>query len=1037
MNSINTKLKTLLLILSILTLSAASLYAQTVRGVVNDADTNEPLPGVNILLQGTTIGTSTNVDGEFELTLPSLDGVLVVTFIGYNTTQVPINNRSFIEISLIQSTIVSDEIIVTALGLRREARSLGYSTQEIKGESIERAREANFVNQLSGRIAGVNVTGGFSTSMGSSRIVIRGESSLSGSNQPLFVVDGVPINNDVQSSPNTRQDIDYGNGAMDLNPNDIESVNVLKGPSAAALYGSRASNGVVLITTKSGAGQQGIGVSINSGVAFESYLRIPDFQNEYGQGVGGSYKIGDGGRSWGPPLDGRSMNIPVNSEFPFNQGETVEWVPYPNNVSEFYQVGRSISNNVAISGNTDQSNFRLSFTNLDQTGIVPNTDLRRNNVSLNASFNASDRLRASGSANYINNSSDQRPVISYGNESVAYTWLWEGRQVRTDKMKDYWIVGLEGVRPFTYNFNFNDNPYYSMNENLSGLESDRLIGNLRLDYEFSDKISLFLRSGADISSELRESRRTIGSRAFVNGMYKQDRIQFRENNTDILFTFQDQFSQDWTFNSSLGGNIMQQNRSIVSASTTGLSVPGVYNLGNTLFQPVNSNFIIRKQINSIYATANFGFRNYLFFDVSARNDWSSTLPTENNSYLYPSISSSAVISDILNISTDSYLSFAKVRAAISQVGGDTSPYSLQNVYSYQSPWGNTQSLSVPSTIRNPDLKPEISTNYEFGADIRFFQDRIGLDVTYYDEYSRNQIINIPVSEVSGFSSVFINAGLIRNRGVEIMLNTIPVIIPNRLRWQMNFNWARNVGTVLELGEGIETYQMSSRYVSVQAREGGRMGDMYGLIFVRDSNGNIVHNQGLALTTTELHKVGNYNPDWSAGISNSITYKNLTLDILFDIRYGGQIYSRTFVIGNESGQLVESLPGRDGGWVGQGVMLNEQGDYVPNNVNVTAQRYWGGQSYFRRDNAENSIFDATYAKLRELRIGYTLPRSVLGNLSISDATISLVGRNLFLWSKVPHIDPETGSMAGSNFLPGIDSVNLPTTRTIGFNLNLRL
>ncbi len=643
-----------------------------------------------------------------------------------------------------------------------------------------------------------------------------------------------------------------------------------------------------------------------------------------------------------------------------------------------------------------------------------------------------DKLRFNASVNYIHNNSDNRPVVAYGNESVVYTWIWEGRQVRTDKMRDYWVKGLEGVQPFTYNYNFNDNPYYTVYENLNGVERGRWVGNVSVNYQILPELSLMLRTGLDHSNERLDTRRTPGSNAYPLGQYRQDRTFFQEQNSDFLLTYDKRVNNDWSIKISAGGNQMTQRNEYLSAQANQLSIPGIYNLGNSRIPLVNIQFDSKYRINSLYGFGQLAYKNAIYLDVSARNDWSSTLPSENNSYFYPSVSLSGVISEFLNLTPESTLSFAKVRASWAQVGNDTRPYRLRDVYNYGLPWGSNQSVSLPSTIANADLVPESITTFEVGADLRFFDSRIGLDVTYYNTSSKNQILNIPIDLTSGFTSRFLNAGEIRSQGLEVMLNLTPLRMRNSLRWDINVNWSTARAEVVELVDGLDTYELPSRYVSVQARVGERMGDMYARGFRRDPQGNIVHLNGLPQLTNELIKVGNYNPDWMAGINNVISFKGFRLSALLDWRMGGDIYSYMYVRGNEAGQLVESLPGREGGWVGEGVIANGDGTYRPNDVNVTAERYWGGGWF----NGEQSTFDATYVKLREVIFGYTIPNNIFGKTGIRDFTIQLVGRNLALWTKVPHIDPDTTGIDGGTILPGIEDMTLPTPRSLGFNVGFR-
>ena len=511
------------------------------RGLVEN-EKGEPVEGVSVQLKQNADRHSTSTDARgvftFERGDSGNDYELIISHVGYLSQTLERRSpgskkQEAIHIVLQVASNQMQDVVVTALGITSKKRALGYSVQEVKGDVLTQARETNLVNALAGRVAGVNIVNGSNSMGGSSKVVIRGETSLAGSNQPLFVVDGIPIDNSVSSSSH-GQKIDYGNGAADINPDDIESISVLKGPTAAALYGSRAGNGVVLITTKKGKSGQGIGVSVNSTATMEKVMLLPTYQNEYGQGRGGVYNIGDGGRSWGPPLDGRDMAVPVNTEFPPKNGEIVKWVPYPENVKEFYQTGRTLTNNVALSGGNDKGHFRVSYTNMNQTGLVPNTDQKRDNVALNAGYKFTDRLSVNTSVNYVEINSKNRTVIGYGNESPVYTWIWEGRQVRTDKMRDYWFRGYEGTQPFTYNFSFNDNPYFGAYENLNGFRKARIIGNMSINYQITDELSLMLRTGLDRSQERRDTRRSHGTNAYQQGMYRLENLMFLERNSDFL-----------------------------------------------------------------------------------------------------------------------------------------------------------------------------------------------------------------------------------------------------------------------------------------------------------------------------------------------------------------------------------------------------------------------------------------------------------------------------------------------------------------------
>ncbi len=1042
----------------------AHAQERTIEGTVVDADTN-PIPGVNVLVKGTSQGTITNIDGQYRINVPNDAEALVFSFVGYETLEVPIGTQSIIDVDLTEDARQLGEVVVTALGVERETKALGYAVEEVQGTSITQARETNLVNSLSGRVAGVNVTGGSTTIGGSARITIRGESSLNiNKNQPLFIVDGVPINNNVVgSSGSGNLETDYGNGAGEINPDDVESISVLKGPNAAALYGSRAANGVIIITTKSGKNNKGLGVSVNSTATFENPLRLPDWQDQYGQGNRGAFSFvdGEGGgiadgvdESWGPRLDGQPIpqfdsprNVPGFRGGDIDaapDGSTITptpWVSNPDNVTDFFETGLTLTNNVAVSGGNESGNFRLSYTNLDQTGMLPNTDLRRNTVLFSGGYKLSEKLKADATVNYIRSRSDNRPSISYGTESLMYLWVWYGRQINTDNLRNYWQPGLEGQQQFNYNYNYHDNPYFTSYENTNGQAKDRLLGNISLTYDFTDDLSLLIRSGTDFYRELRDRKRAFSTQRFPFGMYREDNIFFEERNTDFLLSYNKTLNQVWSLGASFGGNRMDQTYEYNELVAPQLSIPEVYNFGNSRVALQAEEFVNRKRINSLYGLINLGYQNVLFLDFTARNDWSSTLPEDNNSYFYPSVSASAVISDMVEL--PSAFAFAKLRASWAQVGNDTDPYSLRNVYNFLQPIGDFQRVTESGVIRNPNLKPEIVSSFEIGTDLRFFGGRLGLDFTYYNMNSRNQILRIDVDRTSGYSQNVINAGEIRNRGVELMLTGTPVELSNGFRWDVNLNWTRNRGEVVELTEGIPSYRIAgNRGATILAVPGERMGDIYGSVFQRHE-GQIVYSEtGFPLRTSDIENIGNYNPDWMLGINNTVSFKGFNLGVLLDIRQGGVIVSQTTWIGRNAGQLEGTVLGRENGLVGDGVIVtqrDESGNITevrPNDVVVPA-RDWNYQYFRRENNVEAAAWDASFTKLREVRFGYTFPNTLFGSTPFRDVSLSVVGRNVALWTQNPHIDPENMSMSGGTLVPGVENMAYPTPRSIGFNLNFKL
>lgn len=1079
----------------LLIINQLSVIAQTnlIKGKVIDPETGKPLSGATVVVKQTNISSVTDAKGEFSIeALPNHD--LVISYIGFAVKTIRASNSNS-SIALSSTVTQMEDVVVTALGIRKEVKRLGYAIQDIKGENLTVARETNVMNQLAGKIAGVTVVGSPSGIGGSARVTIRGERSVDlNKNQPLYVIDGVPISNSLTgASGRNNLEVDFGNGAGFINPDDIESMSVLKGAAASALYGSRAANGVIVIKTKSGRGTKGIGVEINSNYTMETPLKLPEYQNVYGQGNGNGgdfeFKNGAGAgltdgvdEGWGPAFKGQlyaQYNSPrtLNGQpIPYLGGDLnapagsiitpTLWQSDIDGVKNFFETGRTLTNNVALTGNNANGDFRLSFTNLNQTGIVPNTDLERNTVSLSGGYNFSKRFSARAFVSYVKSNSDNRPSISYGTESIMYLLnCWLPRSVRLSDMKRLWQPGLEGQKQFSWNYNYHDNPYITLYENTNGQDVDRLIGNASLKYDFTDWLSLQLRTATDFGNEKREYRRGFSTQRFPFGQYREVKLVTEERNSDFLFSVNKNISQDFSFSGNFGGNQSRQRSDFDEVNAGQLNIPGIYNLTNSRIAFDVAQSKVEKRVNSLYGSASFGFRNYLFVEVTGRNDWSSalTLPenlkpfgNEDNSYFYPSVALSAVFSDILKL--PSVISFAKLRASVAQVGNDTDPFTFTQSFNPGNPFGGAQVYGETDRLANLSLKPEISTAYEVGADIRLFKNRVGLDLTFYDSRTTNQILNIPLSLTSGYNSRAINAGEIRNRGIEIMLNVVP-IQKNNFKWNTNINFSSNRSKVVSLADGLTNFVMASRRVSIEARVGQRMGDMYGIGFTRVQNtdknkpyydgsgqyvGQMVYSNGRPIRTTDRIKLGNYNPDWLAGISNTFSYKGLQFSFLFDVRNGGEIYSETQTVGREGGIIIETLEGRADGYdltksgngvIGEGVIQNPDGSFKLNDIKRTAREWhtaWTGG----RNIAEGVMYDASFVKLRELQLGYAIPDKIFGKLPFRSVVVTLVGRNLFLWDNVPHIDPENMSYTGGTALPGIEYMAIPSTRSYGVNLNLK-
>lgn len=1042
--------KATLLTLLVFCFSIATVMGQqrTISGKVTIAENDKPLPGASVVVQGTTVGTSTDEQGSFQLDIPSDADTLVVSYIGYQRKKVAVGTRSRFDIQMIPTRASLTEMVVTSFGIEREKRELGYTTQEVEGASLTDAREVDVTNSLSGKVAGVQITGGSTGNLSSPHITIRGESSLSGENKPLIVVDGVPVDNGLTtySADAQSNQIDFGSSIADINPSDIEKINVLKGPNAAALYGSRASNGVILIETKSGRGAAGIGVSFNSNVQVSDILKLPDYQNEYGAGSGGQYKFvnGDGtgggidgqGYNWGPPLDGRLITQVGSPKDENGNLIPIPFEPHPDNVRNFFQRGYQSTNNLSVQGANEEGNFRLSFTRLDQQGIVPNTGLERNNVSFSAGYNLSDNLKVSGVVNYTKSASDNIPASGYGSENVMYSFIWWGRHLKTSWLRDYWKDGMEGLQQWNFDNNWTNNIFFQVHENTNSLDKDRVYGNIMATYDATDRLQFRIRSGLDYNDQRTEMRKAFSTRTAINGRYRFGNNYFLESNTDFMVTYDRPLNEDWSVKLSGGGNHMSRTNNTLTVTAPELSVPEVYNLGNSRTNISVQQFQREKEINSLYGMVDLSYKDMVYLDITGRNDWASTLPVENNSYFYPSVALSTVMTDVFEISEESPLSFAKLRLSWAQVGSDTDPYRLTNTFNYGEPWGSTQAVEESATLANADLKPEITNSYEVGADLRFFKGRLGLDATYYFNSTENQIMSVPLANSSGYTGRFLNAGEVVNKGVELVVDATPVRIGNDFSWDLQLNWTRNRSEIVELAEGIDTYQMANPYGGqVLAIEGGRMGDMYGRVFKRSPDGEIIYSDGLPQLTEDIRNVGNYNPDWMAGLGMNFNYKQFTFNFLLDLRYGGRIYSYTHATGIEGGTLTGTTAHRGENVTGDGVVQNPDGSFSPNTESAPYVTWL--RRYYARNNVESNSFDATYMKLREIKVGYKVSPRLLNAIPVKSASIALVGRNLFLWTDVPHIDPETTSMYGGQHVPGFEVQQLPSTRSLALDIKFQL
>ncbi|WP_316803098.1 SusC/RagA family TonB-linked outer membrane protein [Pedobacter nototheniae] len=1040
-----------------------SLHAQgqsKLSGVIIDKADGLPIPGVSIRIEGKNTGAISDTNGQFNIQAATGD-VLIISYIGYQTQTFKINTTDKIQVTLEQAKNNLQEVVVTALGINKEKKSLGYAIQEVKGSDLAEAKESNLVNALAGKVAGVNITNS-QGNMGSSRIVIRGETSISGNNQPLFVVDGVPVDNSQLGAGGSR---DFANAISDINTEDIETISVLKGPNAAALYGSRAANGVIIIKTKSGKRGKASSISINSSITFEDLLVLPEYQDVFGQGSNGEFSyvngkdkgVNDGvDESWGPKMDGRLI-----PQFNSN-GVAVPFVPHPNNVRDFFETGHTLNNGVSFTGGGDAYNYRFSYNNSSQKGVIPNSGLDKNSLGINTSFDLLPKLKLDLSANYVRTSSDNLPGAGGKRPtSTMLQFLWFGRQVDVSALKNY--IGADG-QPFNWNNSYYSNPYFIAYENTVAQRRDRLIGTVGLTYQINSAFKANFHTGNDYYNDRRKSKVAYGTNGVPLGSYQETAYTVNENNTEATLSFNKHLNADFNLDVLAGGNLRTKFYEENNQMAQNLAVAGIYTLKNSRDPLISSNSFSKLKVYSLFSSAQLGFKDYAYLNLTARNDWSSTLPVQNNSYFYPSVNGSFILTEAFNWKSD-VLSFAKLRGGWSRVGKDTDPYQLINTYSFNPVFDKYPLLTLTDRYLNPDLKPEYTNSSELGFELAFFKSKLRLDVSAYNTNSFNQIFNADVSSGTGFTQKLINAGKINNKGLEVQLGFTPVKQVDGLQWDVNVNYSLNRSKVVELDpEGnFQNVILGSGGVQVLASVGQPYGTLFGTAYLRNANGDIlVNSSGYAQVDPTKRVLGAYTPKWIGSINNDFSYKGFTLGFLVDAKVGGSIYSGTHATGFTTGVLAETLPGRDeehgglayyypnndkakvpvqlasnGGAPASETVYHDgivfdgvRADGSKNTTILPAQQYYKAIANVN----EAHVFSATAIRLREVTLGYNLPKNWISRVGLSKARFTLIGRNLWIIHKnVPNIDPET-AFATDN-AQGLESLQLPTTRSYGFSLNL--
>jgi TonB-linked SusC/RagA family outer membrane protein len=1037
----------------------------------------EAVIGATVQEIGTGNFTITDIDGIFRLETEARDFSLRISYVGFQTLDIPVSGGELATtIVLEEATEQLAEIVVTALGISREKRSLASSVTTVTERQLTEVPMTNVVNSLAGQVAGVQVTNGSSGVGSSSRIIIRGENSLSGNNQPLFVVDGVPISNqlitsDLFNDGGNIQEVDFGNGVADLNPDDMASITILKGPGSAALYGTRANNGVVLITTKRGKDKPGLGITTSSSITFEDVLTLPDYQNVYGGGSNGQYSfengigggISDGGiSSYGPMLDQGLMirqfdspSVDVNGQ-PVRGGDVIArtrpdgsftditptlWESRPNNVRDFFETGVTSQHNVAISTAGENSRIRFAYSNLRNTGILPNTDLKRDGIAVSVDQQLNSRLKLDAFVNFVNSRSDNRPNLGYGYENVMYGFNWTGRQTNISSLRNYWQAGQEGIQHFDFNYLWLTNPYLTLYENTNSFTKNRLLGNAALTFDITDKLSLRVRSGADIYNDNRAFRRAFSTNRRPFGGYREDNIRFREINTDLLLSYTDELNSDWSYTLSAGANRFDQDINYQYTEAYQLAVPGVYTLANSRVPLRGNSQVFDKRINSVYGIGNIAFRSALFLDLTLRNDWSSTLPENNNSFAYYSAGLSYVVSSMFELPED--ISYLKLRLSASSVGNDTDPYQLNNTFQFNQNYGQFFRVTNETVLKNADLKPERLNAYEAGLELWFFDNRLQTDFSVYQNTSINQIIGRPISYAGGYGNIVENGGEVRTRGFEGLISG-RIIRGRDFQWLASVNFSTYESMVTRLPEGVDQYVTGvasvfagsggSNAVFYIAREGGRVGDMYGTGFVQIDGKTLFGANGLPVQDGNLRLLGNYNPDFTLGFGNEFRYKGISMKVLFDWRKGGTIVSRTKALGSTSGVLQETLAGRETGVIGDGVMnagTAENPQYVTNTTSVPASQFYN--NFFDRGNEASALYDASYVKLRQVSLYYALPERISSSIGFAKISLGLIASNLWLLTDNPHFDPELNAFQGRNITYGVEDMSYPSSRSIGFSL----
>ncbi|UOE47173.1 SusC/RagA family TonB-linked outer membrane protein [Mucilaginibacter sp. SMC90] len=1035
----------------------------SIKGKVVD-EKSEPLPRATVKIPGAGATTISGIDGSYTLSVVPGNYTVEASFISYETKRiqnvsVSSNANTVLNITLSPADNKLNEVVVTALGIKREDKSLGYSAPVIKGDQLTNALSGNWTDALSGKVAGLNLIRSNSGPAGSNKIILRGENNLTGDNEALIVVDGVVINqgsgrrtsNAGESAYGTSSDnmpADYGSNLNDINPEDIETVTVLKGPGAAALYGQRGANGAIIITTKSGKKHSGLGITFNSNASLESVNRWPDLQYEYGQGTAGSryYSFGAGpdgastsatSSAHGPKFDGQLFYQldPVTQK---QSTVRTPWVPYKNQIRDFFDVGQTFTNSVSVDGGSDKTTARFSATNVTNHWITPNTGYTRNSIALSVNSKINDKLTINAKVNYNNKNSDNLPGAGYGNQSLMYWFIFWQPNADLNWLKNYWKNGQEGKAIFYPFSSFPENPYAVSYEFINRSNRNSVTGNVEALYSVTKEFSIQVRATLDMGYEQRAQQRPYDAGTkYPKGSYRTQNIYSEEQGADFLLRYNKKITHDVNISATAGGSMLRNNYNRDEVRADSLVYPGVYSMANNAGPLVTLPYKSKYAINSFYGLLSTSFKDYLYVDLTARQDWISTLATANRTdqvgFFYPSASMSFLPSEAFKL--PKFIDYVKVRASLAGVGsGTTNPY--QTSFNYVSA-GSTYAggLQNPRTLSNPDLKPLRTTTLEVGAETRMFNNRFGFDIALYTGNTKNQILSRTVDQSSGYNQAVINVGKVNNKGIEISLNGTPIRKANVFSWNVTATFSANKNTIEQLADSAVVLRNGpTGGGQIVARVGGSMGDMYGRGYLRSPDGQIVYDAatGFAKLSDDLVYLGNTIPKWKASMGHDFRYKQFNLHLLFDAQVGGVSYSLSNYKLAEQGKTTLTLPGRYNGIIGKGVIQNPDGSYKPNDVIATdIDGYY--RSHYGIDNAEGNTFSTNFLKFREARFDYSLSPRLVKRLGLQRATVGVYGRDLYIWTKWPIFDPEFGTLSGTDIVQGFEVAQFPSTRTFGFNI----